>query len=191
MITNPRGIPVRLHIKQELTALLRSIRRADGYTFDLGQANGKEQVRCGVDLFSNKDSETLVAISESSEQGAQQLGIEHYPIVEKRTYVVIIMGRTIDDRENPTLPADYLLADLKEKITRHAPERGDNSVIWNIPRTEFGPRIEQSGFGDHFTRPPDSSPEGRTKFAFCWLPVWFELWEDPREPYVLTPPPTP
>ncbi len=191
MITNPRGIPIRLHLKTTLTTILREIRKADGYTFDLGQhpITGKEQVRCGVDLFSGKDGETLVAISESSEQGRQQLGLEHYPVMEKRDFIILVMGRTEDDRENPTLPADYLMADVKEKIAREMENAGDSSVLWNVGRHNTS-RVQKSGFGDHFVRPPDASPDARTKFAYFWLPIWFELYENPLFPYI-TPTPTP
>ena len=100
--------PFRLRVLKALTATLETISTANGYQHDL---NGK--VFRGRAVFGNSDPLPMISILEAISPQSES-GMAPTDGQQIENWELLIQGFVEDDEQNPTDPAYYLLADVKQ-----------------------------------------------------------------------------
>ena len=173
--------PFRLVILKRLTSALDEINGPDGgYTYDLRPTpetknDGTEFMQKrnfrGRVVFGEDDPLPMTTILEAVLPPDQFPGAPDNPN-RHGGWDLMVQGFVDDDFENPTDPAQFLLADV---VRRLALERGkvyDEGV--------FGFRsILSLDLGVGVVRPPDEI----SAKAYFWLPITINLVEDLSNPY--------
>ncbi len=159
--------PTRLRVLKAVTAVLETITPAAGYTHDL---TGK--VFRGRDVFGYNDPLPMVSILEQLEEVEQQpaprsAGMNSGP------WTLNLQGFVPDDRDNPTDPAHFLLAEVKQRLIE---ER-----IRNRQRDIFGMgnTVTELRLSHGVVRPADEISDK----AYFWLRMTLVLVENLNEPY--------
>lgn len=159
--------PLRLRIKKALTAALSEISIAGGYKHDL-----KGKVFRGRVWFGDSDPIPLVGILEVPVQ-PDDLPVAPDNPNRRSDWDLTIQGFVDDDYENPSDPAEYLVADV---IRRLAVEKKKNA---DFDLFGMGDDIVDLRIGIPVVRPSDEL----SAKAYFWLPITLELAENLEEPY--------
>lgn len=172
--------PFRLQILKAITAALDQIDGTDGvYHFDLQpftdtrdgvEFTQKRNFRGRV-IFGEDDPLPMTSVLESVIQPEQvpNSAANHH---RAGPWELLIQGFVQDDDENPTDPAQRLLADI---VTRIAQE-----IRRTTTGEAFGFRaIERITLGVPVVRPPDEI----SARAYCWQPLTIDFVEDLTRPY--------
>lgn len=180
MATTP-GDPFRLQILKRLSAILAEI---DGpnetYHYDLrpyavgledGTQKMQRRVFRGRVIFGDTDPLPMVSILEvplppeqtpSSPDNPSQFG----------DWDLMLQGFVDDDPEDPTDPAQYLLADVKRRLAQERHNVYEGGILGF-------PAITKLSLGVGVVRPPDEI----SAKAYFWLPVTISMVEDLSDPY--------
>lgn len=162
--------PLRLKILKGITDALKEITIANGYNFNLTNS-----VYRGRLWFGEGDSLPLVSILEmpvpleptESSPGATK---------PSQDWDLLIQGFAPDDRENPTDPAHFLMADVKKRLGL------ESKKLRQMDPTVFGlkHKVELITIGQGSVRPADDAQDA----AYFWLRVTLKIYEDNANPYV-------
>lgn len=161
----PYSDPFRLRVLKALTAAIQEITPANGYKHNLSAA-----VFRGRDLFSDDDPVPMVSILEGPDEERQLVGPAESSLNAGK-WPLLIQGFVDDDIQNPTDPAHYLLADVKQRLAVECRKRRDILGMGGlVDKLEFSPGV---------VRPPDAI-SGK---AYFWLRLDLTLVEDTYRPY--------
>ena len=172
IVVDPAPIPpIRLEVHKRLTDLLKTITPANGYTTDLAG-----NVYRGRLVFGAETPLPSVAILEVPIP-LDQLPSPSGTPVHKGPWELMIQGWVEDDRENPTDPAHYLMADVKQALAKEqrkvdydgGPENGILGLGRNVTAMYIGQGV---------VRPPE---EVSAK-AYFWLTLTLDLVENMEQP---------
>ncbi len=170
--------PFRTRAKKAIGACLELISIADNYHFDMA---GK--VFRGRLIFGDSDPIPMLSILEPPLPLDRLKAPDNSPISNGQ-WDIWIQGFVKDDRENPTDPADMLMADVKRRLAietkrQHVlPERGCNPFGMNL--REMKNRIEKFTIGPGVVRPPEEAVSTK---AYFWLPLSLQIVEDNFDPF--------
>lgn len=165
--------PFRLRVLKALCDSLKVISVANGYKTDLG-----ERVFRGRSLFGDDDALPFLSILEIP------VPIDQIPSPEKSTastgdWDLLVQGFVQDDRDNPTDPAHFLMADVKRVLAQERRRRtGNNSE--DIDILGMRGKVTRLDIGPGTVRPPDEI----SSVAYFWLKVTLKIVEDNLDPYV-------
>lgn len=167
-------IPLRLRIQIALAAALETINPDNEYTHDL-----RGKVFRGRLMFGDSDPLPLVSILEPP-TAPDQLPQPPNGTVSNGEWDLLVQGFVEDDKRNPTDPAHYLMAEVKQclALAKEQPEldrqeRGDTTHILGIPA------ITRLNIGAGVVRPADEISAN----AYFWLNITLGLAEDLLTPY--------
>lgn len=154
----------RLEVLQRLTALLKGITVANGYSHDLDV-----NVFRGRTVFGAEDPIPLVSILESPRSDVGSYAGENE---RKDGWGLLIQGWTKDDLENPTDPAYELMDEVERHLERVSACSPINGVElypgdYLLNRTIVNIKVHPG-----VVRPP---MEGVSSKAFFYLPVTLTL----------------
>lgn len=180
------ALPFRLLIQQRITDALKEITPGNGYANDLSDLDGKPRVVRGKALFGADDPLPLVAILQpphptdpvESPIGSTEGNLD---------WVLLIQGFVEDDADNPTDPAEILLADVKKRlaILRDAGETGPTENILGLggsasPDTAgTGNAVVDFTIGNGVARPSDAL----SSKAYFWMMIVLKIVENSAKPY--------
>lgn len=165
--------PFRLRVLKNLTAVLEEITVANGYHFDLAGA-----VFRGRDIFGNSDPLPMLSILES----INEKDVLSSPIGGSSSgtaWELLIQGWTDDDEDNPTDPGQYLLADVKQRLTIERRRPFADPARRGCDPLGMDGKITDIKFSTGVVRPAD---EVSSK-AYFWLKLELAMVENLLEPY--------
>lgn len=163
--------PVRLEIQKRLSAALEEIAVAEGYDNDLA-----DRVFRGRLTFGEGDPIPMLSILEPPIP-MDQLPPPETATMQSGPWELVIQGFSVDDRDNPTDPAHYLLADVKKRL---ALEKAKGN--WDRPEDGIlglGNTVTNLYIGVGVVRPPDEI----SAVAYFWLTITLDIAENFAEPY--------
>ena len=179
MANNPEG-PERLRVLKRLSACLSEIHpglatgKPSSYVNDLRPTEElpKGRVFRGRVLFGDDDPLPMVSILEVPLPPEQIPGA---PDNENRTgsWELILQGFVDDDFENPTDPAQVLLADVVMRLAVEKRKNHDYQLFG------MGNTVTNLHIGVGVVRPPDEI----SAKAYFWLPVRLQMAECLTDPY--------
>jgi len=159
--------PFRLRVLQAMTEHLKKITVANGYNFDLA-----EGVFRGRMMYGENDPIPLVSVLEAPLPDEPDVTPASGP-TWKGPWRLLIQGWVDDDRENPTDPAHYLLADVKKSLA----EARKDMIKGRI----FGfPQVTNLIIGACVVRPAE---EHVNEYANFLLSVTLEIAENMADPF--------
>lgn len=160
--------PFRLQVQKALSDILEEINPTDNYWHDLTPTiEVPQRVFRGRVIFGEEDPIPMVSILE--------VPVPIDPINEPSTspvgatqWELILQGWVKDDKQNPTDPAHFLLADVKRRLAiEKSRDRGNNIL-------GLGGRVDDLRMGSGVVRPPDDI----SAKAYFWLNVTLGLVEN-------------
>lgn len=164
--------PARLQIQKNMTAVLQGITIANGYATDIGTDVYRGRIVYGDEAPVPMLSILEVPIPLDQDQPAAPTGLSKGP------WELMVQGWVKDDRENPTDPAHFLMADVKKCLALER-KRGHD---WNAPEDGIfglGRIITDMYIGAGVVRPPEEI----SAKAYFWLTVTLDLAENLEDPY--------
>jgi len=164
-------IPFRLRVLQALTSVLQGITPANGYNYDLSDC-----VFRGRLFFGDGDPIPLVSVLEAPLPDEPDL-VPAAGTYWKGRWRLMVQGWVDDDKENPTDPAHFLLADVKKVLAEERKKmlgRGGNSVLG------MDGRVTDLIIGSHVVRPAEEHVNAYANFL---LSVSLEIAENMADPY--------
>lgn len=164
------SIPFRLRVQQALSNSLEQVSIINGYNHDLSG-----HVFRGRDMFDESDETPLVAILESPDEPDQKPSPR---ACTERTskWNLFVQGWADDDKDNPTDPAHYLMADVKKRLAHEVKMLRQHNAL------NMGKRIDGIEYSPGVVRPPDAM----SNKAYFWLKLTLTIVEDDFEPYADT-----
>jgi len=164
--------PFRLRVLRGLTACLQTITVANGYRHDLA-----DSVRRGRIVYGDDDPIPLVSILEAPLPDAPS-ATPAAGGTWKGPWELMIQGWVDDDKENPTDPAHFLLADVKKALALERqkairPGSGNNLL-------GMGGRVTDLIIGACVVRPAE---EHVNELANFLLSVTLQIAENMNDPY--------
>lgn len=167
--------PLRIRILKNLTALLQTISTANGYHTELDG-----NVFRGRSVFGDDDPLPMVSILEAPIPLDQALTPEG-SAYGQGGWELVIQGFVVDDPENPTDPAHYFLADVRQCLAIES-RKASQGAGPDIPANGIlglGSEITRLGLGQGVVRPSDEI----SAKAYFWLIIALQLVEDVADPY--------
>ena len=164
--------PFRLRVLKALTETLEAISTANGYQHDL---NGK--VFRGRAVFGNSDPLPMISILEAISPQSES-GMAPTDGQQIENWELLIQGFVEDDEQNPTDPAYYLLADVKQCLSDARSMRDPATQARNI--LGMGNRVSELRFSQGVVRPADEVSDK----AYFWLTLEIKAVEDHARPFV-------
>lgn len=163
--------PKRLHLLRRLTEMLAEITPGNGYQHDL---TGK--VFRGRMVYGSSDPLPLVSILEPPlpEDG---LPTPIGAVASFHDYELLIQGFVEDDKENPTDPGYYLLADVKKRLVIEKKKLGKAT---SADLFDLGEAVQNFDIGMGVVRPAD---EVSSKCYF-YLLLRLSFLDDLEEPFM-------
>lgn len=164
--------PVRLEIQMRLSAVLEEITVVAGY-----QSTLTDSVFRGRLTFGEGDPLPMVSILEPPIT-MDQLPAPTTSPSQSGHWELVLQGFCVDDRDNPTDPAQVLLADVKKRLALEK-QKAD----WDKPEDGIfglGRTVLNLYIGVGVVRPPDEI----SAVAYFWLPIVLDIVENFAEPYV-------
>lgn len=181
--------PFRLLIQQRLTDALKEITPGNGYINDLTDDPDKgPRVVRGRSMFGDNDPLPLVSILQPPHPtdpfdapiGATARGLD---------WVLLVQGFVEDDADNPTDPAEILMADVKQRLGKlveaGAPSASKNDNILGLGGSASvdvrgtGNAILSLTIGNGSARPSDEL----SSKAYFWLLLVVKITENTTKPY--------
>lgn len=174
--------PLRLRILEAITAALDEIDGEDGgYYHDLRPVadplpgkpdNVQRRNFRGRVIFGDTDPLPMTSLLEVP------LPPEQYPSAPSNPnrhgpWELMVQGFVEDDFENPTDPAQYLLADVIKRLALEKRNMLETDAMFGFDC------ITDLRFGVGVVRPPDEI----SSKAYFWLPITLEVVEDLSDPY--------
>lgn len=164
-------IPIRLRVQKALCEALEEINPSNGYVSDFSG-----RVFRGRNRFGASDPIPMICVLEAP------IPLELLPTASDSSqsfgsWELVVQGFVEDDKENPTDPAYYALADVRARL---ALER--LKVDWDRPEEGIfglGRVVRSMYIGTGVVRPPDEVSEK----AYFWLQVTLDISEDMADPY--------
>lgn len=164
--------PFRLRVLDAVTACLQGITVANGYNYDMATS-----VRRGRFLFGDDDPVPLIAVNEAPMPEKPQparpaSGFWQGP------YELLIQGWVDDDKQNPTDPAHFLLADVRKALSTARAEQdrpGQDNNLFGMAG-----RVDDFQIGVSIVRPAEQANE----LANFLLSVTLQIVENMSDPYV-------
>jgi len=165
-------VPFRLRVLHALTAVLKTITKANGYNYDLA-----ESVFRGRLMYGDSDPIPLVSVLEAPLPDEPD-STPASGTTWKGQWRLMIQGWVDDDKKNPTDPAHYLLADVKKALAEERkkmirPGQGNNLL-------GMGGRVTDLIIGACVVRPAE---EQVNEYANFLLSVSLEIAENMADPY--------
>lgn len=154
----------RLEVLKRLTAFLKEITKANGYSHDLAL-----NVFRGRTVFGAEDPTPLISILESPRSDVGTYAGENE---RKERWGLLIQGWTFDDNENPTDPAYELMDDVEVHLERISECSTINGQPTYPDKYMLGRTIADIKVHPGVVRPP---MEGVSSKAFFYLPVTLTL----------------
>lgn len=175
----PNQKPFRLQVLEAITQTLEAITPANGYHNDLTGA-----VFRGRTFYGEDDPLPMVAILEDPLPMMQFLagqGAHGDGTTSKGQWALLIQGFVEDDKQNPTDPAQYLMADVRMALSK-ARQRKTTGAHGAGRYNAFGMggKVENVTLGAGVVRPPDYDVSSK---AYFWLTLTITLVEDLENPY--------
>lgn len=175
--------PIALAALRVLTRHLEGITPANGYDFDLRGRVFRGRVRFGQD-----EPLPMLSILEAPrpEDGTLLPVAAENRRLSVREWGLLVQGWAVDDTENPTDAAYYLLAAVERRLSDLVavnPQNGSpvDPDVYRLGRMASGrTRIVDATIGPGLVRPPQ---EGVSDTAFFYLPVSLQRSLDPTNPY--------
>ena len=159
--------PVRLRVLKALTDALEEISVANGYRHDLAGA-----VLRGRLMFGSGDPLPMLSILEVPLPEEQIAASAGNPTLYGK-WGLIVQGWADDDHKNPTDPAHFLMADVKQRLAvAKKLERGDSLL-------GMGDTVTNLEIGVGVVRPPDELSDK----AYFWLGLMLTIVERADKPY--------
>lgn len=162
---------LRKELKMRLTAALKEISVANGYITDV-----QNNVFRGRAIYGDGDPLPMISILETP----IPIDLREAPqgsTYSTGTWELMIQGFVVDDRENPTDPADDMLADVKKRLAierkKGAGRRRPGDGIFGL-----GNHVTNLQIGPGVVRPPDEL----SAKAYFWLTIQLELAENLETP---------
>lgn len=186
--------PFRLLIQQRITAALKEITPGNGYVNDLSDFTTPEDGRVrsrvvrGVALFGDDHPLPLVSILQpphptdpfDAPVSATSRGLD---------WVLLVQGFVEDDEDNPTDPAEILMADVKQRLAKvieaGAPSASTDDNILGLGGSDSpdvrgtGNAVLQMTIGNGSVRPSDEL----SSKAYFWLLLIVKIVENTGKPY--------
>lgn len=180
MATIPPSKPLRLRILEALTEALKEITPENGYTYDLS-----ENVFRGRLWYGEDDPLPLVSIVEDPlplDQSMEGIGPHGDGTSTSGAWVLLIQGFVADDKQHPTDPAHYLMADVKKRLAllRKQATRTSAHAHKRYNLLGMGGAVENLSVGTGVVRPPDYDVSSK---AYFWLTITLNVIEDLEDPY--------
>ena len=160
--------PFRLEALKRLTAVLEEITTGNGYSQDM-----TGRVFRGRAIFGDNDPVPMLSILEVP-QPPEQIPPPASGTTYKGDWDLVIQGFLPDDRENPTDPAHYLLADVKRRLAEEKRKGRKDFVHLGFKNAVTGIEI-----GPGVVRPPDEVSDK----AYFWLTVTLQVVDDLTDPF--------
>lgn len=172
----PTTEPLRLRAQKALMSRLAQISPEQDYFFDLRPetVGGKtiQHTFRGRFWFGDSDPLPLVSLLQVPLQPEQDMGKGGSNPSKFGPSDYVIQGWVDDDLENPTDPAEYLLADVERCLAQIRKEGTENGVLGFPSMTELL-------IGEGVVRPPDEI----SAKAYFWLPITLVMVRDLSNPY--------
>ena len=159
--------PFRLRVLKALTAELEKITPANGFHYDI---TGK--VRRGIDRFSYNSPVPMVSILESISE-RENLQPQRGGATKAVPWEILIQGWAEDDPDNPTDPAHYLLADVRQRLAEISLRRHGYYIL------DMAGGVDSIHTSTGVVRPADEVSDK----AYFWLQVTLNIIEDTSDPY--------
>ena len=162
--------PFRLRVLDALTAALQEITPVNGYRHDLSAA-----VFRGRAVYGDNDPLPMVSILEPPKD------LENIPSppaasTTKGEWDLMIQGFVDDDKLNPTDPAYFLHADVKQRLALIKRDTGGQHGSMDVLGV---PGCVEIHIEPGFVRPPDEI----SAKAYFWLFITFLVVEELADPY--------
>lgn len=161
--------PFRLRVMRSLTECLQTITKVNGYNYDLASS-----VFRGRLMFGDSDPVPLVSILEAP-LPEEPIRTPSAGPAWKGPWELFIQGWVDDDKENPTDPAHFLMADVKKAL---AEERKKMLRANNL--FGQGGRVMDLRIGGSVVRPAE---EHVSSYANFMLAITLEIAENMDDPY--------
>lgn len=167
----PFSYPLRLEIQRRLTAMFEEIMIADGYQHDM-----VGRVFRGRGVFGDETPVPAISILQVP------IPLDQIPSPEDAAlsaggWELMVQGFVTDDKDNPTDPAEVLMADAKKRLALEK-----KKTNWDKPEQGIlglGRFIETLYIGTGVVRPPDDL----SNKAYFWLTITLNIAEDLADPY--------
>lgn len=159
--------PFRLRVLKALTETLAAIHPDKGYRHDL-----TDRVFRGRNMYGDNDPVPLVSVLEAPLPDEPMMHLANDGNW-RGPWRLFVQGWVDDDRDNPTDPAHYLLADVKRALAE-ARRTQHKTGIFNIPR------VLDLTIGANVVRPAE---EHVNEYANFLLVVTLEIAENMMDPY--------
>jgi hypothetical protein len=156
-----------------LSAAFREITPANGYIHDLSGTGKQNKVFRGRAVFGEGDPLPMVSILEPPLPPDQQLSPASSRSITGR-WEQIVQGFVQDDKNNPTDPAQRLVADVLQRLAVEKAKEGGKPYCLGFRR------IKSIIIGPPVVRPPDDLISSK---AYFWVSISIDMVEDLLHPY--------
>lgn len=166
--------PFRLRVLQNLTAALQEITPANGYEHDLSSS-----VFRGRDYYGDDDPVPMISILEAADE-IGQAPTPNGGTTQAVFWALTVQGFVQDDKENPTDPAQRLMAEVRKRLVQErikAQYKTPNTPKYDI--LGLSGRVVDITISPGIVRPPDAI----SALAYFWLHVNLKIVEDLLDPY--------
>lgn len=168
--------PFRLRVLKALTVSLRTITVANGYGHDLATS-----VFRGRTIFGDSDPLPMLSILQPPAPLDQ---VQSTVAIRTGPWELLIQGFVDDDDDNPTDPAELLLADVYKHLAKEAVRVAANGRSRDVLGMGGGMgkanEINTLHMGFGVVRPPDEFVSAK---AYFWLPITLHVTEDLNNPF--------
>lgn len=183
--------PFRLRVHKALTACLEGVHQRDPKTGQVLDDTFVNRVFRGRTEFGDDDPVPMICILEPPLPIDQFESNETNPKSQGQ-WDLLIQGFVADNRDNPTDPAHFALADVKQALAIEKARRLPNSAGMGDPfgmgrgQTINGKTLGNSvtaiqTIGAGVVRPPEV---GVSNKAYFWLTLTLKIAEDISQPFV-------
>lgn len=172
MVPEPR----RLRIKRAICRALEEIQPGDGeYFWDLRPTDGERHVWRGRVIFGDDTPLPAVTILEVPLQPDQRASSAANP-ARNGPWELLLQGFVADDLDNPTDPAEYLMADVVARLAKAKREINQPRGTKGFLNMQY---VTDIRIGQGVARPPDEV----SNKAYFWVPITLDVVEDMSNPY--------
>lgn len=180
------GEPFKLLVLRALTACLKEVTPANGYTsdlsdFDPGDGVQSERVFRGRPWFGDSDPIPMVSVLEPIDEGDYLFATPADTGSGSYEWPLVVQGFVADDPAHPTDPAYRLMRDVRRRLVREKLRKkpGMNTTD-PLGTSQFGLpgcRVTDMKISTGKVRPADDT----SAKAYWWLVVTLAITEDAEE----------